>query len=135
MIVLDSVSRTAIRISVPAAQPDRFGLSIPGIVKSLPDGRWKTEAERLEKRRIEGIEFEGTRITNLSEDQPSLKIVYEWWTSKALGLIGLAIASGRNGKHMMRIERIDWRIPDPGLFIVPSNYIIRDMSLPGSDKE
>ena len=135
ILTLESVSKTAIRVTVPASRPEQFGFSLPHIVNPLPHGRWKTETESSEQRNIAGVDFEGTRMTNISEDQSSLRMVYEWWASKTLGLIGLAIASGPNGKHTLRIRHIDWRIPDPALFTVPSDYVLRELHLPGPDRE
>jgi hypothetical protein len=132
IIALEPVSRKAVRLAVPGSRPDRFGFSLPGIADPLPRGKWKTETESIEKRRIEGIDCEGTRVTNISEDRPSLRIVYEWWASKAFGLIALAVSSGPNGVRTQKIQHIDWRVPDAALFAVPPDYILRDMSLPRS---
>ncbi|MDQ2842813.1 MAG: hypothetical protein M3Y72_17595 [Acidobacteriota bacterium] len=109
------------------SRADQFGLSLPALIHPLPDGEWKVETGTIEKRKIEGIEFEGTRTAFVIEDRPSLTMFYEWWTSKALGLVGSAIASGPNGTHEVRIQHIDWRIPDPSLFAVPSGYIVREV--------
>ncbi len=130
IIALDPVSRTAVRMSVPSSQPDRFGLSLPSTAGPQPDDTWKTVAESIGKRMIEGVEFEGTRITNVSEDQPPLRIVYEYWTSSALGLIGWATASGPNGEHTAKLQGIERRTPSPEQFAIPPDYTLRDMALP-----
>ena len=82
------------------------------------------------KTEIEGVEFEGLRITNVSGDQPPLRIVYEHWASSALGLIGWATASGPNGEHTAKLQDIQRRTPGPEQFATPPDYTIRDVALP-----
>lgn len=135
VICLEPASKTGIRMSVPTSQADQFGLSLPAMINPLPDGDWKIETGIIEKRTIKGIEFEGTRITYVSEDRPLLKMSYEWWTSKSLGLVGSAIASGPNGTHEVRVQHIDWGTPDPSLFTVPPGYMVRELSGLDIDRE
>ncbi|HEX3683891.1 MAG TPA: hypothetical protein VHU83_15255 [Bryobacteraceae bacterium] len=120
---------------MPRSQPMGFGLSLPSVDGPQPDDTWKTVTESLGKRMIEGVEFEGTRIINVSEDQPPLRIVYEDWTSGALGLIGWATASGPSGEHTAKLQDIDRRTPDPKQFAIPADYTIRDLALPDQDRE
>jgi hypothetical protein len=127
-VVLDSVSKVAVRILMPGSGHDRFGVSLPGIAGPLPSGRWKTGTEDLGKRMIQNIEFIGTRITNTSGDQPPLRILYEYWTSRDLGLIGLAIVSGPNDKHTAKIQSIDQQTPDASLFAVPPDQTLKELT-------
>jgi hypothetical protein len=128
--VLDPVSRTAWRVSVPGSQPHGFGLSLPSVDGLQPDDTWKTVTESIGKRVIEGVEFEGIRITNVSGDQPPLRIVYEYWTSSALGLIGWTTASGPNGEHTAKLQDIERRIPGPEQFAIPPDYALRELASP-----
>lgn len=135
IVVLDPASKVAVRMKGQPSKPDQFAFSLPGLIDPLPQGTWKKKTETIERRNIEGVEFEGTRSTDLSEDRLSLKIVHEWWTSKDLGLIGLAVAVGPNERHTVRIKHLDWREPDVGLFTVPSDYRLQELSLPAPNKE
>ena len=135
IILLDPVSKTAWRVSARGSQPHGFGLSPPSVDGPQPDDTWKTVTESIGKRMIEGFEFEGIRITTLSEDQPPLRIVYEHWASSALGLIGWATASGPSGEHTARLQDIERRTPGPEQFAIPPDYTIRDVALPNQDRE
>lgn len=130
IIALDPVSRTAARMSVPSSQPDRLGLSLPSIDGPQPNDTWKTVTESIGKRMIEDVEFEGTRISNVSGDRPPLRIVYEYWTSSTLGLIGWATASGPNGEHIAKLQDIERRTPGPEQFAIPPDYTLQDVASP-----
>ena len=134
-IVLDPVSRTAVRVPMISSQPDRFGLSLPSTSGPQPDDTWKTVTESIGKRMIEGVELEGTRITHVSEDQPPFRVVYEYWTSSALGLVGWAAAYGPNDEHTAKLQNIERRTPDPEQFAIPPGYTIRDVALPEETKD
>jgi len=89
------------------------------------------KTETIGKQTIEGIEFEGTRTTTTSDEQPSLVAVDESWRSKEFGLIGLVKHSGPDGEMTARIQNVDRTVPDPALFIIPADYRIRDIELAG----
>ena len=94
-------------------------------------GKKTQKTENLGARTIEGLEFEGTRTTTSSDEQPSLVAVDESWESKELGLFGLVKHSGPDGEMTSRIQNVDRTVPDPALFVIPADYRIRDMGPAG----
>lgn len=127
IVALVTPAKIAARITVSKSGPDAFAVAFPGIGEMLPAGTWKTKTEGLGKRTIDGVEVEGTRTTQTSEDQPSLIAVEERWFSKNLGLAVLVEASGPNWRHTAKIQKIDYREPDPALFVIPSDYTVREL--------
>jgi len=126
MALLDDRTKIATRVITPKSF---FGPGLPGVGEALPAGNWKATTENLGKRMIEGVEFEGTRTTETSDDHPALIAVEERWYSKDLGLIGMAEASRTNRKHSARIQELQRREPDPSLFAIPSDYTVRDFDI------
>ncbi len=90
-------------------------------------GTTAQKTESLGKRTIEGVEFEGARMTTTSGEQPSLVAVDESWISEELGLIGLLKHSGPDSEMTSRIQNVDRTIPDPALFFIPADHRIRDV--------
>jgi hypothetical protein len=88
----------------------------------------KTEA--LGKQTIDTIEYEGSRMTTTSDDQPLLVSVSERWMSKELGLIGLVKYLGPDGEITSRIQNTQRRVPDPALFAIPADYRVQDLEFP-----
>jgi hypothetical protein len=99
--------------------------------KGLTDvpGKKTRKTENLGKQTIDTIEYEGSRTTITSDDQPSLVAVSEYWGSKELGLIGLVKYSGPDEESTSRIEKVDRTVPDPALFAIPADYRVRDLGL------
>jgi hypothetical protein len=104
-----------------------LGTSIGPIGLITVPGKKTRKTENLGKQTIEGVEFEGTRTTTTSDEQPSLVAVDESWESKELGLYGLVKHSGPDGEMTSRIQNVDRTVPDPELFVIPADYRIRDM--------
>jgi len=90
-------------------------------------GKKTQKTEKLGTQTIEGVEFEGTRTTTTSDEQPALVAVDESWESKELALIGLVKHTGPDGEMTSRIQNVDRTVPDPALFVIPADYRIRDM--------
>ena len=92
-------------------------------------GKKTTTTESLGKQTIEGIEYEGTRVTATAEDQPSgipIVGVDEQWMAP-FGLIGLTKSSGPDMQITAKLRILDRRDPDPALFEIPPDYFIRDL--------
>jgi hypothetical protein len=92
-------------------------------------GKKTTTTENLGKQTIEGIEYEGTRVTATAEDQPSgipIVGVDEQWMAP-FGLIGLTKSSGPDMQITAKLRILDRRDPDSALFEIPPNYFIRDL--------
>jgi hypothetical protein len=86
------------------------------------------QEENLGKQIIDGIEYEGMRVT-ISKGTPEAETI-ERWISNDLGLIGLTRASGPDGDHTVRVQNIVRAEPDPMLFELPQEYTIRDLNSP-----
>ena len=93
-------------------------------------GKRSTTTEPLGTMEIDGAVFEGQLTTVTVEGQSTLTARDELWYSESLGIIGLIVASGPNGKITYRIESISRAEPDATLFVVPPDYTIKDISLP-----
>jgi hypothetical protein len=125
-IVVLTPDKIAARIIAPKCGTDPFAVAFPSLQHTLPPGNWDRKTENLGIRKIEGIEFEGTRTTQTSGDQTSMIAIDERWDSKDLRLTGLASGSGPTGRYTARIQSVDRREPDPALFLIPSDYRIQD---------
>jgi hypothetical protein len=130
--ILETSTKIAHRVQGPKTGP-RGGIGISlgpaGLVGVT--GKTTRKAEDLGKQTIEEVEFEGIRTTTTSDEQPSLIAVDESWRSKELGLIGLVKHSGPDGATTSRIQNVDRTVPDPALFVIPADYRIREIVLPG----
>src|SRR5207253_1243928 len=129
-VMLLAEEKIALHIVGPQLGEDGFALGLGGIGEGLPAGNWKTKTQDLGKRVIEGVEYQGSRTIQVSEDFPSTIATYERWYSSQLKLTGLASASGPNEKHTARIHILDRGEPDGALFVIPSDYTVRDLELP-----
>jgi len=77
------------------------------------------------------VECAGTRTTTTSDEQPSLIAVDDLWMSNEFELIGLLKHSGPDSEMTVRIQNVDRTAPDPALFVIPTDYRIREMEPPG----
>ena len=112
-----------------------MGVAMRSMDAGLPAGtKWTARTENLGTRVIDGVSCEGTRMTRVSLNDQSLTAVEERWFSKELGLTLLAEASGPNGKHTTKLHNISCTPPDPSLFQVPADYIIREFGAPDADR-
>jgi len=127
-IVLLTPDKIAARM-LPPENADRVGLALPSLLQELPPGNWEWKTENLGSRKIEGIDFEGSRLTRTSPEYPGAVALDESWNSKELRLTGLAFGSGPNGSYTAKIQNVDQGEPDPALFTIPSDYTIQDLSL------
>jgi hypothetical protein len=125
-IVVLTPDKVAARIIAPKCGTNPFAVTFPSLEQTLPPGNWDRKTENLGIRKIEGIEFEGTRTTQTSVDRTSMIAIDERWDSKDLRLTGLASGSGPTGRYTARIQSVDRREPDPSLFLIPSDYRIQD---------
>jgi hypothetical protein len=125
MVILLAEQRVADRQTVPKSNSGDFGAGLPSVGQPLPAGKWQTKTEKLGARVIEGIEVEGERAVQTSEDQPPLVAVGETWFSRNLGLTLVAEASGPGWRHTAKLQDVDRREPDPALFVIPPDYTIQ----------
>jgi len=132
MAILDAASKVAYRVPWQKAGPGQLSFGFLGGALSAVAGEKKLTTESLGRQIIQGLEFEGTRITTTVEGQPSLKGIDERWMSTQLGLIGLSESfSSITGQNTAKIQRVERREPDSALFIIPGDYVIREVESPG----
>jgi hypothetical protein len=117
-------NKTALRLGGP--ESGEFQVGFPAIGRRLPDGKWKTKTASLGTRVIQGIEVEGSRTIQTSEDEPPLRAFREAWSSQSLHLTLSEEASGPGWRHTANLQNIDRHEPDPKLFVMPSDYTIQE---------
>lgn len=105
----------------------RVGLAFFGGPLIMVRGEKDVKNENLGKQTIDGIEYEGERITTTSKEQPSLVGVEERWFAKDLGLFALMKSSGPDEQSTAKLTKVDRRTPDPALFQIPADYIVQDL--------
>ena len=95
------------------------------------DSRDEYIEEQLPNRTIEGVVASGIRKTTtvpqgaIGNEQP-IKTVCEEWTSVDLQVLVLTdVNDPRNGRTTYRLTNINRADPDPALFKVPADYIMR----------
>jgi hypothetical protein len=124
MLLVDS--KIANYSVAPHSGTGPFQVGFPAVGKWLSAGKWQSKTERIGTRWIDGIEVEGTRIVQTSEDQPPLMTIHEKWSSRSLGLTFEVEASGRAWRHTAKLQKLDRREPDPVLFVIPPDYRIQE---------
>ena len=122
-LVVLTPDKIAARMIVPGG-----GLALPSLLQELPPGNWEWKTENLGWRKIEGIDFEGSRVTRTSPEHPGIVALDESWNSKELRITASAFGSGPNGSYTVKIQNVDRREPDPSLFAIPSDYTVQDFS-------
>lgn len=94
------------------------------------------QTEQLGTREFQGLSTTGTRRTQTipaGEEGNALPlvIVNEYWTSRDLNVIMMAIYDDpRRGRTTAEIEELHRGEPDPALFSPPEDYIIKDQNPP-----
>jgi hypothetical protein len=117
-------AKIAHRMMQPKTNPSSgIGFAWAGIQMRGKDRK----KEDIEKLTIEGIDFEGIRMTVTSDDQPAVVTVDERWMSKELALTGRVEATSPTEHYSARIKTVIREDPDPALFIIPADYTIRDL--------
>jgi len=92
--------------------------------------KWISRTEQLGTQTIEGVEFEGTRIVQTSEDEPPIIKTLEQWHSTDLDLIGLVVVSTPDETYTSRIRNVRHEEPDPALFKILPGCRILDLPNP-----
>ncbi len=117
-------AKIAYRMMPPKTDhPLGLGFAWPGLQMS---GKSR-KSEDIGNLRIEGIEFEGIRTTVTSDNGPAVIIVDERWISRELGLIGRVDSTSPNEHYSARIKRVVRKDLDQALFVIPTDYAIRDI--------
>ena len=94
-------------------------------LKQYVEFDWSAE-ELAERLTMLGIEVEGVRTVQTSEDQPPLTAVHEVWRCPKLHVtLGIEV-SGPTWKQTAKLQNVEWREPDPALFAIPSEYTIQE---------
>ncbi len=125
MAILVPEQRMAARFAFPKSGDAGFSVSFLGNPLIRVPGKKSMKTENLGKRTIDGIEYEGERVTTTSDEQPSLVGVEERWQARELGLFGLMTSSGPDEQSNAKLRNVDRRAPDPSLFKIPPDYVVR----------
>jgi hypothetical protein len=114
--------KSAFRDTVPRTNPAGFQVALPAAGQPLPMRKWATQTQAIGVRLIQGLEIQGTRTIQRSDEQPSLIATWETWTSQALGLTLEVNANGPTWEHTVKLRNLNLREPDHTLFAVPPGY-------------
>jgi hypothetical protein len=134
MVILIPSVRKAFRSSFSASGTNAELFHVPSGVSLNSSGQRSVKTESLGNRIIEGIEFEGQLTSVIAHDEPKLTTTDELWYSRDLGLVGLYVIDGPNGKKSYHVKNILRKEPDPSLFAIPPDYQIHDMPRPPAAK-
>jgi len=127
-VVLSVRDKIAYRVLTLKPSSNVVAYGFAGMGEALPAGDWTSTTENLGRTMIEGNEFEGTRILQSMQGEPTLTNKVELWDSFQLKITGLAIVSGPFGTHSARLQKLQLRDPDPQLFAFPPDYKIIDLN-------
>jgi len=133
-VILVSIEseKVGYRLPLPKFSAVSFANFSLAIDEGAASRKWISRTEHLGTQKIEGVEFEGTRIVETSEDEPWIIKSVEQWHSADLNFLGLVVVSMPNGSYRARIQNVHRVEPDAVLFKIPSGYVIRN--LPVADK-
>lgn len=109
----------------PSSPPAAMAFATLG--EPLPPRKWERTTQALGTDVMQGIEVEGMRFVQTSDEQPPITAVTDTWANRKLGLILVEEASGPGWKGTARLENIDRREPDPALFAIPPDYTVRQL--------
>lgn len=109
----------------PHSSSEGFQVGLPGAGRGLPKRKWKTQEEALGARVVEGIETQGTRWVQTSEEEPTLTAFWERWSSQALGLTLEERAVGPDWSHTVKLQNLERGEPGPALFVIPPDYTVQ----------
>ena len=112
--------------AVPPSPGGEFRIGFPAVVQPPLARNWPMKTDALGTRVIEGIEVEGVRTVQTSEDQPPLTAVHEVWRCPKLHVTLRIEVSGPTWKQTAKLQNVEWREPDPALFVIPSEYTIQE---------
>lgn len=125
-IVLLPSKMIAAKMQVPVSTAVRF--SYTSILD--PSYKWKSRTEELGKQLILGVEFEGSRLIQTAEDIPSMVKTTERWYSDSKKMIGaVSVLSPQEG-YRIRIQNLQEREPDPGVFDILEGYTVIELQAP-----
>jgi hypothetical protein len=131
-VLLLSREQTAYRTPWPKSSEGK--LAILGDLDGEASSRKMTATtESIGTRTVEGIDFEGSRITRVAEGEPQFTTTIEEWYSDELKMIGFAVASSPHRTYAVRIENLSREEPNTSLFTIPSEY--KTVELPFPDRQ
>ena len=103
-----------------------FQVALPGPGRPLPMVKWRTQTEALGVRVIQGVENQGTRTIQRSDEEPSVMATSEKWSAQSLGLTLEVKVTGPGWAHTVKLQNLNLHEPDLALFAVPTGYRIED---------
>ncbi len=97
---------------------------------------WSDDAEAnresLGKQMIEGVEAEGTRVTltipagKIGNERPIVTVNERWYSPELQTIIFSKNSDPRMGETTYRLTNISRGEPDPALFQVPADYVVKE---------
>jgi hypothetical protein len=142
-VTLDPEQKVAVRMKTPALADAARGAVPGGPAQSSGPARTpalrddaEVQTEQLGRRRIEGLQAEGTRTmmtipAHAIGNQSPIRTVSERWFSPDLQVVVLTRRSDpRFGETVYRLVNIRRTEPAPELFTVPADYRIEEQALP-----
>lgn len=123
-ILSAGTTKTGYTYSLPKSGEPKFVIFGLADVTDSPLVAWKSTTDHLGTRTIEGLQCEGTRISLIREDDPSITKTGEQWSSEDADLIVLLTVSKPSGSYTARIQNLRQGEPSPDLFTVPADYRI-----------
>jgi hypothetical protein len=115
-----------------------FGVPSYGLLGGLYSSESSGKPESLGKQMIEGVEAEGTRITQtipagaMGNERP-IEVSHERWYSQELQLdVMVKWVDPRSGESTQRLTNISRGEPDASLFQPSSDYTIREPETPST---
>ncbi len=107
---------------------------VGGVVRIEESVKTEGEVTRedLGQRTIEGLSVTGTRTTTVIPagaigNELPIRVVSEQWYSPDLQLLVMSkFSDPRSGETSFRLANVSRAEPDRGLFVVPSDYTVRD---------
>lgn len=127
ILVSTDSEKVGYRLPLPKSSPVGFANFALVDGDATASRKWSSKNEQLGTQTIEGVEFEGTRIVQTSDDEPPIIKTLEQWHSTELKLIGLMVVSRPDEIYTIRIRNVRHDEPDPGLFKISAGYKILDL--------
>jgi hypothetical protein len=127
MLVSTESEKVGYRLPLLKSSAVRFTNFCLAADDDAASGKWISRTEQLGTQKIEGLEFEGTRIVQTSGDGLRIIKSVEQWHSARLNLIGSVVVATPDETYAVRIQDVRREEPDPALFKIPPGYRILDM--------
>jgi|HubBroStandDraft_1064217.scaffolds.fasta_scaffold38339_3 hypothetical protein len=109
-------------------QFDKEILALPGV---------QVKVEKLGGKTIAGVYAEGRRVTRIrppgtvGNDKPLVSVRDQWVAQDLKILLASSLDDPRH-KQVDQVTQLERSEPDPGLFTIPSDFTVKDVTVPAS---